>query len=61
MIEISIITIVKELKEMFPDYIVMIKVGKFYKVYGKDSNIMSYIFEYKINEESKIDTCGNIF
>ena len=36
----------------------MIKVGKFYKVYAKDAYIISYLFEYKIKEEGKMETCG---
>ena len=36
----------------------MIKVGAFFKVYGKDAYIISNIFQYKIKEEKGIVTCG---
>lgn len=56
--KISIITIVKEVKQIHPEYVVMIKSGKFYRVYGKDSYILSYLFQYKIIEETKMPSLG---
>ena len=38
--------------------IVFIRVGTFYQVYGKDSYIISYLFDYKIKFVEKISTCG---
>ena len=57
-IKISIVTMVKEIKNMYPTSIALIKVGKFYKVYGKDAYVLSYLFEYKTREEGKVITCG---
>ena len=39
---------VRNIKELFPDYIVLIKIGTFYETYNDDSKIISYLFNYKI-------------
>ena len=36
----------------------MIKIGKFYHIYGKDAYIISYIFNYKITETDGVKICG---
>ena len=46
---ISIITIIKEVKNVHPEDITMVKVGNFYRVYGKDAYIIAYLFKYKIS------------
>ena len=58
MIKISIVTIVKEIKEIHPEYITLIKSGKFYRIYGKDAYIISYLFKYKIKVEGEIVSSG---
>ena len=58
MFKISIITIIKEIKNIHPNYIAMVKVGNFYRVYGKDAYIIAYLFKYKIAEENKIMVSG---
>ena len=55
---ISIITIIKEVKNVHPEDITMVKVGKFYRVYGKDVYIIAYLFKYKISEENDIMVSG---
>ena len=45
----GIINIVKNVKEVHKEYIVLIKVGNFYNCYGRDSYIVSYLLNYKIN------------
>ena len=45
----GIINIVQNVKEIHYKYIVLVKVGNFYYCYGRDSYIISYIFNYKIN------------
>ena len=45
----GIIKIVENVKEIHKEYVVLIKVGNFYYTYGRDSYIISYIFQYKIN------------
>ena len=58
MIKVSIITIAKEIKEIHPEHIALIKCGNFYKVYGKDAYIVANLFKYAIKEEQGIVTCG---
>ncbi len=45
----GIINIVENIKKIHEDYIVFIHVGNFYYCYGRDSYILSYLFNYKIN------------
>ena len=40
---------VQNVKEIHYKYIVFVKVGNFYYCYGRDSYIISYLFNYKIN------------
>ena len=49
----SVTNIVKNIKQIHPEYIALIKIGKFYYSYGKDAYIISYIFNYKIKKLSK--------
>ena len=58
MFSISIITIIKEVKNVHPEDITMVKVGNFYRVYGKDAYIIAYLFKYKISEENDIMVSG---
>lgn len=58
MIKISIVTIVKEIKEIHPEYVVLVKSGKFYRIYGRDAYIISYLFKYKIKVEGEIVSSG---
>ena len=55
----SVINMVHSIKELFPDYVVMIRIGTFYEVYNDDANIISYLFKYKIKSLSSLDrVCG---
>ena len=54
----GIINIVKTIKQIHPNDIILVKVGKFYYAYGKDSYIMSYIFGYKLKKIDNISSCG---
>jgi len=55
----SVITMIQEVKEIHPDNIAIIKIGKFYHVYGKDAYIVSDLFKYNLREADKnIKTCG---
>ena len=45
----SIINIVKNVKEIHKDYVVLVRVGNFFNCYGRDSYIISYLLSYKIN------------
>lgn len=55
----SVITMANNIKELFPEYVVLIKIGTFYEVYNKDAIILSYLFQYKIKTLSSNDkVCG---
>ena len=43
-----VVNIVKDIKGLLPDYVVLIKIGTFFETYNEDANIMSYLFEYKL-------------
>lgn len=50
---------IKIFKEIHPESIIMIKMGTFYHVYGKDSYILSYIFGYQVKKvQTNYSTCG---
>lgn len=57
-LKIGVITIVKEAKQIHPKDIMLIKVGGFYRAYGKDACILSNLFNYKIKQEEDIIICG---
>lgn len=44
----STIYMIKNIKELLPEYVVLVKIGTFYEVYNNDSYIISYLFNYKI-------------
>ena len=55
----SIINVIKNIKQIHPEYVVITKIGKFYYNYGKDAYIISYIFDYKIKTiEENIKICA---
>lgn len=55
----SIIAMVKGIKQIHNKDIVFVKLGKFYYCYGKDAYIISYFFDYKLNLiENSIYSCG---
>ena len=43
--------IVSLVKKVHPESLIMIKIGKFYNAYGKDSVIMSNLFGYRIKND----------
>lgn len=50
---------VKMFKETYADSIVFVKVGSFFHAYGKDSYILSYLFNYQLkNFQNNHSTCG---
>ena len=49
---------IKTIKQVHQYDIVLMKIGKFYHVYGRDSYIISYLFGYKINEIENMSMCG---
>lgn len=45
----GIINMVKDVKGVHKEYVVLVRVGNFYNCYGRDSYIISYLLGYKIN------------
>ncbi len=55
----AVMNMVNNLKELFPDYVLLIKIGTFYECYNDDANMISYLFGYKIKTLSTRDkVCG---
>ena len=54
----GIINMVKNIKEIHPKDILLIKVGTFYYTYGKDAYIVSYLFNYKLGKTSDVYSCS---
>lgn len=50
--------VVKIMKEIHPEKVILIKIGSFYHAYGKDSYIVSYLFDYQLKNTEKVTTCG---
>ena len=50
---------IKVFKEIHPTSIIMVKMGTFYHAYGRDSYILSYLFNYQIKKvQTNYSTCG---
>lgn len=45
----GIINIVRNVKDIHKEYVILVRVGNFYNCYGRDSYIISYLLGYKIN------------
>lgn len=58
----SVINILKAIKQIHKNEIIMIKIGDFYHVYGKDSYILGYLMKYKLKtikeQKEEYCTCG---
>lgn len=56
----GVIKMVSTIKKIHPDSILLVEIGKFYYVYGKDAFILSYMFKYKLVEtnEKNIYSCA---
>ena len=55
----AVVNMANNLKELFPEYVVLLKIGTFYECYNDDANIISYLFQYKIKILSSGDkNCG---
>lgn len=55
----NVINIVKNIKQICKNYVVLVEIGTFYYCYGKDAFIISHIGNYKINIiQDKIYSCS---
>ncbi len=46
----AVTELIRDIKQVHPNDIIMVKIGKFYHVYGKDAYIISYIFNYQLRK-----------
>lgn len=50
---------IKIFKEIHPESVILIKMGTFYHAYGRDSYILSYLFNYQVKKvQYNYGTCG---
>lgn len=50
---------VKLIKDMNPSNVILVKMGSFCHVYGKDAYLLSYLFEYQLKiVDGTLSTCG---
>ncbi len=54
----SQINMVGNIKDLFPNYVVLVRIGTFYDAYFYDAKILAYIFKYKIKSVSGVDVVG---
>ena len=54
----GMINIVKNVKEVHPEYVIIVNTGKFYYTYGKDSYIIAYLFHYQLSTLENVSRCG---
>lgn len=54
----GIVTMIKAIKKIHEKDIVFVRIGKFFHIYGKDSFIVAYIFDYKLKQIEGVYTCG---
>ena len=55
----SIMNMAENIKQIHPNMVICYRTGEFYSAYGKDSYILSDIFNYKINKiQNNIPRCG---
>lgn len=55
----AITTMIKTIKKVHKQDMLLVKIGDFYHVYGKDAYILSYLMGYKIKTiEENCPTCG---
>ena len=58
----SVVDMARRIKVVHPDYLIMYKLGTFYKAFGKDAYILSSIFGYKYSIiDENIPICGKIW
>ena len=50
--------IIQAVKMVHTEYIVLVKEGSFYHIYGKDAYIISYLFGYKIKKIENVLNCS---
>lgn len=53
------VDVVRTMKQVHPNDVILVKIGKFYHVYGKDAYIIAYLFNYQMKKvDTNINTVG---
>lgn len=52
------INIVQKIKEIHPLEIILVEIGSFYNLYGRDAYIISYLFGYNLKKIENTYSCG---
>ena len=58
LIVMGVKNIIQAVKMVHTEYIVLVKEGSFYHIYGKDAYIISYLFGYKIKKIENVLNCS---
>jgi len=54
----KVIDLYRMTKNKYPKFVILIKIGNFYEVYGEDAYIINNLFNYKIREFDKFIRAG---
>ena len=55
----AVLTMIKAIKKIYKEDVLLVRIGDFYHVYGKDAYILSFLMGYKIKSiEENCPTCG---
>lgn len=55
----GVVDVVRTIKQIHPNDVVLVKIGKFYHAYGKDAYIVSFLFNYQLKKvEINTNTTG---
>ena len=46
----AVVNMIKTIKEVLPDYVVLVKIGTFFESYNDDAKIISYLLNYKLRD-----------
>ena len=55
----AVLTMIKAIKKIYKEDVLLVRIGDFYHVYGKDAYILSFLMGYKIKSiEENCPSCG---
>ena len=58
-LKLSTTNMIRNAKEIHPDKLLLVRIGKFYHAYGKDAYILSFLFNYQLKKvEQNVNTAG---
>lgn len=58
-LKLSTTNMIRNAKEIHPDKLLLVRIGKFYHAYGKDAYILSFLFNYQLKKvKQNVNTAG---